>query len=88
MLAFLKTQRVARVIAFSAFALAIAGLGEAAAKSKGKKIVASIAPAVALTPSMSAQPPVRFITLNHVLAKHDGHLKGIDPVRLAAGQPS
>ena len=88
MLAFLKTQRVARVIAFSAFALAIAGLGEAAAKSKGKKIVASIAPAVALTPSMSAQPPVRFFTINQVLAKHDSLLKGTNPVRLAAVQPS
>ena len=88
MLAFLKTQRVARVIAFSAFSLAIAGLGEAAAKSIGKKTVASIAPAVALTPSMSAQPPVRFFTINQVLAKHDSLFKGTNPVRLAAVQPS
>ena len=88
MLAFLKTRRAARVVAFATFALAVAGLGEASAKSKGKKIVASVTPAVALTPSMSVQPPVRFFTINQVLAKYDGHLKGIDPVRLAAIQPS
>lgn len=88
MLAFLKTPRAARMIAFAAFALAIAGHGEAAAKSKAKKIVAFVAPAVALAPSMSAQPPVRFFTINQVLAKYDSLSKGTDPVRLATIQPS
>ena len=55
---------------------------------KNKKLIASVAPAVALTPSMSAQPPARFFTINQVLAKYDGQWKGADPVRLAASQPS
>jgi hypothetical protein len=69
MFGFLKTRRASRVVVFATFALAVAGLSEAAAKSKNKKIVASVAPIVALTASMSAQPSARFFTINQVLAK-------------------
>lgn len=90
MLMIFKTQRAARITAIAAFALAVAGLGEAAAKSKGKKVVASLTPIGALAPSISARPPVRFFTINQVLAKYDSHsLSNVsDSIRFAALQPS
>jgi len=89
MLAFFKTRRGARIAVFT-LAFAVAGIGPigAAAKSKAKQIVNAVEPSDSMASPAGSPAPVRFFTINQVLSKQDGRLRGSDAVRLAAIKPS
>jgi predicted transglutaminase-like cysteine proteinase len=73
----------------TATALAIVIAGDAAAKPQPKKrddAAASASAPIALPPRSSGGP-VRFFTINQVLAKRDGRPAGDDSVRVAAVDP-
>jgi predicted transglutaminase-like cysteine proteinase len=68
----------------AAVALAVAGAGDAAAKPRTKKLDDVSAPAAI---QQRAGGPVRFFTINEVLAKRDGRASPDQPTRLAAVDP-
>src|ERR1700754_571566 len=70
-------------------ALAIAASGNAAAKPRPKKLKETSEPAASISmPAQRAGAPVRFFTINEVLAKRDARGGSPDqPVRLAAVDP-
>src|SRR5262245_49730232 len=81
-----SVSKIALLLGAAALAVSIAG--DAAAKPQQKKrddASASASSPIALPPRSNA--PVRFFTINQVLAKRDGRPASDDAVRLAAVDP-
>lgn len=68
---------------------AVAGLGFcSSASSTEKKIVAAIDSTMSVSLPQSSLPPVRFFTINRVLAKYDGRADPGQTVHLASRDPN
>ena len=86
MLAILDVRRATHGLVFMlSLVLAVGIAGDADASPKPKKPQRATVPLVAAA-GLSAAPPVRFFTINEVLAKHDRR-GGQEPIRLAAVEP-
>lgn len=73
MLRISQSRGIPRALSFAAIVLfAVAVSGEALGKPRTKKRIDLDAPIASSLPSAPMAPPVRFFTINDVLAKHDG----------------
>lgn len=74
MLRISRSRGIPRALSFAAIVLfAVAASGEALGKTRAKKRAVDLdAPIASTLPSAPLAPPVRFFTINDVLAKHDG----------------